>query len=129
MAPDLETLFDNAALRRLRELTQERHDAIVHVLDPDLGVLWASPVGSRAIFGRELPHFVGRRVTEFIHADDVEALEDAFGRARRGDSATWTGRSHDHAGRFHDVRTILWTIPDGEGFVYVGVTLPLAAGS
>lgn len=125
---ELESLLDNVALRRLRELTEDRDDAIVHVVDRDLNMLWASPAGSRAIFGRELPTFAGRRVTDFVHPDDVEGLEEAFRRARRGDSSTWTGRTYDEAGQLHDMRTVVWSIPHEGDIVFVGVSLPLDPG-
>ncbi len=99
IARDLtESIAAEAQLAESRETTRAILDAAIDsiiVIDRDLTILEASP-GTQSLHGVAAKERVGRKVDEFVHADDRQLVRDAFTSAFDDDGAVSFRARMDH---------------------------------
>lgn len=124
---DLEPYLTRGSLARLVEVVGTREDAIVSLLDSELRLLWASPLGSENLFGRVPSEFEGRDSVEFVHPSDRLLYLEGYNRAARGETASWQVRALSADGQYRDVRTVAWLVEGGGEVAFVAITLPVSS--
>lgn len=122
---DLEPYLSQAAIARLVDLVDDRDDVVVSLVDRNLDLLWASPLGSKSLFGREQQDFAGQPITLFVHPDDADHLVERYRRASNGDAQSWDTRALNADGTYSPVRAIVWPVETEGDVAYVGITRPL----
>lgn len=114
-----------ADVARLRDLLDDRPDAIVTVTRPDGRLLWGSRAGSEDLFQRRPTEYVDREIWPYIHPDDRDEVAGALRLATLGETATATSRAVVADGHWRWVRTVTWRSNLGTGeMVLVHLTVP-----
>lgn len=114
-----------ADVARLRDLLDDRPDAIVTVTRPDGRLLWGSRAGSEELFQRRPAEYVDHQIWPYIHPDDRDEVAGALRLATLGETATATSRAAVADGRWRRVRTVTWRSSLGtDEEVLVHVTVP-----
>lgn len=118
---DLEDLLSDAALVRLRAVLEERTDAILTLMRPDMTVAWATEPGATHVFRRDSSQYEGRSSREFVHPQDLPSFQRAFDEALAGGTSQWEGRAIDADGAWVIIRVIFWPVRQGRAVVTVTV--------
>lgn len=122
---DLKAYLSEESIKRLVELVEDREDVVVSLVDRNLDLLWASPMGSRSMFGREQQDFAGQPITVFVHDEDAPDIVEAYRRASFGDAVSQDVRALNADGSYSPVRAIVWPVEAADDVAYVGITRPL----
>lgn len=124
MGHDIEEVLGIAAVRRIRELLEERPDAVVTVSDPSGEIVWASELGSRELFGREVAEVEGRSRFDYVHPHDAASVQRAYEQAVQGETVQYAFRAAVSDGEWKPVSTVAWSVMGPSGPLIVAVTVP-----
>lgn len=123
MSPHIDTVLGMKAVSRLRELVEERCDAIVAVGASNGELLWVSEPGARWMFGRTLSDFQGNSRFDFVHPDDVADCRRKHQRALEGQTVRHTVRALTANGGWQRVATVMWRVEAPSSPLIVSVTV------
>lgn len=124
---ELDEYLAEDSVLRLRAVVEGREDVIVSLVDEDLRMLWASPLGSRSMFGREQADFEGMPAIDFVHPGDRADFRERYAKVAKGEALSWVVRALDAAGNYQRVRTVVWPVPVGGArseVAFVSLTMP-----
>jgi PAS domain-containing protein len=114
-----------ADVARLRDLLDDRPDAIVTITRSDGRLLWGSRAGSEELFHRRPTDYVDREIWPYIHPDDRDEVAVAVSPSVASRRAPATIRAVAADGHWRRVRTVTWRSSLGTGeVVLVHVTVP-----
>lgn len=119
----LTDVLDEASVRRIRDLLQDRDDAIVTIADPDGHFLWVSEPGSLGMFGRR-PHEVSGTRFDYTHPEDRSRLRRQLRLAMLGDTVRYTVRGAAADGDWRTVMSVAWAVEGPWGTAIVAITTP-----
>ena len=119
----LEDVLDEGSVRRIRDLLQDRDDAIVTIADPDGHFLWVSAPGSLGVFGRRPEEVSGTRF-DYTHPEDRARLRRQLRLAMLVDTARYTVRGAAADGDWRTVTSVTWAVEGPWGTALVSITTP-----
>jgi PAS domain S-box-containing protein len=119
----LDDLLSKAEVERLRDVLEDRDDAVLSLADEGYAILWATRPGSRGMFGREDEQYQGMDAREFIHPAEVPDWERAFARALAGETVRWEGNVLRGDGSWLRVASVMWRTQASREVL--GVTRPI----
>lgn len=121
MAGLLDRLLAEDAMVRLRELLEDRPDAVLSLTAPDLTSLWAAERGAEGVYRRQPTEYEGASTRDFVHPEDLPRWEACIARALAGDSARFDGRALVGHEQWILVRTYLWPTMNRDAVVSITV--------
>lgn len=119
----LTDVLDEASVRRIRDLLQDRDDAIVTIADPDGHFLWVSEPGSLGMFGRRPDEVDGTRF-DYMHPEDRSRARHQQRLAMHGATVRYTVRGMAADGGWRTVTSVAWTVGGPWGTAIVVITTP-----
>lgn len=119
----IDSILGTNAVSRLRALIGDRSDAVVAVGTADGELLWASEVGSRWMFGRDLGDFQGTSRFDYVHPDDLAGYRQKHQRALQGETVTYSVRASTADGEWTEVSGTMWRAHADTEPVIVAVTV------
>lgn len=127
MSRRIDAALETPSVRRLRELMEDRSDALVSLATQDGELLWASELGSKRVFGRDLDDFTGTSRFDYIHPDDLPSHRKQHERALRGDTVRATVRAATADGDWTRVTVLMWQVTTELGPLVLSLTVAASA--
>lgn len=117
-----DAMLDHHAIKRLAELSADRDDLLVSVIEPDDGtLLWCSEPGLRRIVGREPAEVVGRPTCDVMPAGEDDYWSRTRAHAATGATVQTIREVERPNGRRVRVSSTAWRV-DGDRGPLVALT-------
>ncbi|MBW3621414.1 MAG: PAS domain-containing protein [Actinobacteria bacterium] len=109
-------MLDHHAIRRLAELSADRDDFLVSIIEPDDGtVLWVSEPGLRALVGREPQEVIGKPSHTLVARGDVEYWRSTRAEAASGETVVAVREYERPDGRRIRLASTIWRADGNRG--------------
>lgn len=110
------TVLDHHAIRRLAELSVDRDDLLVSILEPDDGtVLWVSEAGLRSLVGREPQEVIGKPSHTLGSRGDAEYWKHTRAEAATGETVQAVREYERPDGRRIRLASTIWRADGDRG--------------
>lgn len=110
------TVLDHHAIRRLAELSADRDDLLVSVVEPEDGtVLWVSERGLRSLVGREPDEVIGQPTHALAAQGDAEYWDQTRKEAATGETVLAVREFERPDGRRIRLASTIWRADGDRG--------------
>lgn len=117
-------MLDHHAIRRLADLSVDRDDLLVSVVEPTDGtILWVSERGVRSLIGREPSEVIGRATCDIISPSERDYWSRTRAAAATGETVLAVREVERPNGRRVRLASTAWRVDGDRGPVVALTTL------